>query len=756
MSDKSAIIKEAQKYIARGQIDKAIAEWEKLLKEYPDANTLNTIGDLYLKKGDKDSAVNLFHKAAHIFREEGFAVKALAVYKKILNIIPSDTISLISVGELNEGKGLITDAIKFYLAAADNLSKEGKKEKIFEIYNKILNISPGNLPLRNKIAEIYIKEGLISEAVNEYLIIAKIYEEKQEIEKSMEFFRKVLNIKPLNKEAIVEIINLYERTGNLQQALDQCKEAVNLFPEDIDILLRCGEIHIIVEKFEEAREYLKKVTGIEPANLKSRRLLGETYLKGGDKGKAWAEYLPVLDEMIIEEKYEDAIKFLNLFKEIDPIGTGKRLVSLYRQLDEQAQVVTELTSLGDAFLEKGMKKESLNCYRDALAISPDDDTLKTKAAELEKEIRTEYVSEAEKTSDEAIVEADIFLRYGLYESAKDLLEAFKEKEPEHVDLHLKLKSIYVDIGDKEQAVTECLILSELYKKANDTDKSNQMLREAFSINPEDQRLTGIEIPSLYEEEPTVTHLEEPTIEDYSEELAEADFYSRQGLIDEAREILERLQSLFPQNEEIMQKISSLGQIVEAEEKIEEIKEEEKEPFVVQEKFIEAEEFAEPTLDSDVMDIFNEFKKGLEKELEEGDYETHYNLGIAYKEMGLIDDAIREFQTSRKDPKRFIHSSNMLGLCYIEKGLYSLAIEVLKSAVEEIEDRGESFWAMKYDLAEAYEKNGNIKEALDSFTEVYGWNSKFRSVSDKINQLRVMVEGVEQKKPKDRKDRVSYI
>ena len=65
--------------------------------------------------------------------------------------------------------------------------------------------------------------------------------------------------------------------------------------------------------------------------------------------------------------------------------------------------------------------------------------------------------------------------------------------------------------------------------------------------------------------------------------------------------------------------------------------------------------------------------------------------------------------------------------------------------------------MKYELAEAYEKNGNLKEALDLYTQVYGWNSKFRSVSDKIDHLKTSIaESAEQKKPKDRKDRVSYL
>jgi tetratricopeptide (TPR) repeat protein len=759
MSDKSSIIKEAQRYLARGQIDKAIAEWEKLIKEYPDGTAYNTIGDLYLKKGDKTNAIDSYYKAANFFRHEGFSLKALALYKKILNINPTEPDALYSLGELNEEKGLTTDAIKYYLATADGLSKIGKKERLLEIYEKILTLSPTNIPLRNKVAEIYDREGLVSEAVKQYLQIAKLYFEKGDMEKSMGHYQKVLDVQPLNKEAILGINYLYERTGNLNQAIGQIIEAANLFPQDIDIHLRGAEIHIMAERFDEAKESLKKVTEIEPANISARRLLGDIYLNEGDREKAWAEYLPVLDEMILNEKYDDAIKLLDSFKDIDPLETGKRLVSLYRQLGEQTQVSNELISLGDVFVAKGMQNEALNCYKEALEIIPGDEALIAKVDELEKEVSAEHISIiAEKTIDEAIVEADIFLRYGLNENAKNLLESFKQSESENIDLRLRLKSLYVDTGDKEQAITECLILNDLYNKAGDIAKSEQIIKEAHEIYPEDPRLVSLVAAPLHDEEVTITPPEAPTIEDYSEEIAEADFYIKQGLTDEAREILERLQNLFPENKEVSLKLTSLGQLVEGEEKIERVEEKQKEPAVTEGEIMEAEEIAEPAFDSDVMDIFNEFKKGLEKELEEEDYETHYNLGIAYKEMGLIDDAIREFQTSRNNPKRFVPSSNMLGVCYMEKGLYPLAVDVLKNAIEKMEDRGESYWAMKYDLAKAYENNGNLKEALDLYTEVYGWNSKFRSVSDKINNLRAKVveEDDGKKKPKDRKDRVSYL
>jgi tetratricopeptide (TPR) repeat protein len=765
MSDKSSIIKETQKYLARGQIDKAIAEWEKLIKEYPDGNNYNTLGDLYLKKDDKQNAIDSFHKAANFFRHEGFSLKALALYKKILNINPSDPDSLFSLGELNEEKGLTTDAIKYYLATADSLSKEGKKEKLLDIYDKVLTLSPANIPLRNKVAEIYSKEGLMSEATKQYFQIAMLHAEKGEIEKSIGYYQKVLGAQPLNREAILGINYLYEKTGNLEKAIEQMKEAINLFPQDTDIHLRCAEIHIMSGMFDEAREYLGKVTEIEPANIKARRLLGDIYLNEGDREKAWTEYLPVLDEMILDEKYDDAIKLLDSFKDIDPLETGKRLVSLYRQLGEQDHIANELISLGDVLILKDMQKEALNCYKEALEITPDNESLSAKVAELDKEVSKELEEEfisikTEKSVDEAIVEADIFLRYGLYDNVKNLLEVYKDREPENIELHLRLKSLYVDTGDKEQAITECLILNELYKKAGDISKGEQVIKEAYEISPEDQRLISVTAPPLHEkeEEVTITPSEGPAIEDYSEEIAEADFYSRQGLTDEARAILERLQTLFPENKEIGQKLDSLGQVIETEQKTEHIEEKQEEIILTESEILEAEEIHEPALDSDVMDIFNEFKKGLEKELDEEDYETHYNLGIAYKEMGLIDDAIREFQTSRNNPKRFVPSSSMLGICYMEKGLYPLAIDVLRNAIEKMEDRGESYWSMKYDLAEAYEKKGNLKEALDLYTAVYGWNSKFRSVSDKLTNLRAKVteDGVEQKKTKGRKDRVSYL
>ncbi len=837
MADKTAIMKEAQKYLARGQVDKAIAEWDKLIKESPDGNTYNMVGDLYLKKGDKKNAIESYHHAAGYFRKEGFSLKALALYKKVLNISQADADALCALGELSEEKGLTTDATKYYLAAADSLSKEGKKDRLLDIYQKILSLSPSNVPLRNKVAEIFLKEGLKSDAVKEYLSIARTYEAKGDIPKAREYYHKVTELHPMSKEAAIGIAQLYEKSGEISNAVAAMKEVAGNFPDDTDVLFRYAELSLNAGNYETTEDCLRKVSEIEPDNMRARSLLGDMFLKKGPKRRAWEFYLPVIDEMILQENYEEPVRLLELFRDVDPLETGKRLVSLHRLKGDLGSVAAELACLGDALKENGMTDDALGCYREAIEVNPGDVRVRELIEDLERKPEEEEAPEdlketeaeeegsvgeagEEKTEEEILTEADIFSRYGLLNEAIKILEGLKSRNPRNTDIHSRLKTLYVDTSDKESAVTECLILNELFKRKGDLELAEKMLREAADIAPEDPRLAERSVPAPSGEpasfiEPTSYAAEspqfgqpgtgEPDIEDYEDEIAEADFYVRQGLTQEAAKILERLHTLFPENPEVAERLTNLGQLSEVEEAPEmpsvdlrgreeelpgeaaggteetfttpgleiEIREEprpeeelpEKQPpdadfedFTFSEQdLVDAQEMPEPELDNDVLEIFQEFKKGLEKELGDEDSETRYNLGIAYKEMGLIDDAIKEFQTSRNDPKRFLQSSTMLAVCYMEKGMYSLVIDVLGKVLTQMSDRDDSYWSVKYDLAEAHEKNKNLKEALDLYTEVFGWNARFRGVSEKVSQIGAQLgKSGEGEKPKPKKDRVSYL
>ncbi len=135
------------------------------------------------------------------------------------------------------------------------------------------------------------------------------------------------------------------------------------------------------------------------------------------------------------------------------------------------------------------------------------------------------------------------------------------------------------------------------------------------------------------------------------------------------------------------------------------------------------------------EIFRAFRKGVEQQVDAQDYETHYNLGIAYKEMGLIDEAIAEFQYAAKDPARTVECCGILGLCFREKGMPQLALKWYQKAIETPDLPDEQALGLRYDIAEVYREQGDQKKALQLYTEVYGIDSSYRDVASKIKELK---------------------
>jgi tetratricopeptide (TPR) repeat protein len=126
------------------------------------------------------------------------------------------------------------------------------------------------------------------------------------------------------------------------------------------------------------------------------------------------------------------------------------------------------------------------------------------------------------------------------------------------------------------------------------------------------------------------------------------------------------------------------------------------------------------------EILGEFKKGVEQQLSSEDYETHYNLGIAYKEMQLVDEAIGEFQLAAKDPAHAVECCSMLGLCFLEKGMPQLAVKWYKKGLEAPGIRDDDRLGMLYDLGTVYTDMGERDSAYKTFLEIYGSDANFRT------------------------------
>ncbi|MGE0641315.1 MAG: tetratricopeptide repeat protein [Thermoanaerobaculia bacterium] len=134
------------------------------------------------------------------------------------------------------------------------------------------------------------------------------------------------------------------------------------------------------------------------------------------------------------------------------------------------------------------------------------------------------------------------------------------------------------------------------------------------------------------------------------------------------------------------------------------------------------------------EIVEGFKKGVAESLSAEDYDTHYNLGIAYREMGLLDEAIGEFQLASKEPRYLVDCCSLLGGCFLEKGLPELATKWYKRGLETPNLPEEAYLGLLYDLGNVYQFQGDADRARTTFVEIYGVNSNYRDVVAKLSEL----------------------
>jgi tetratricopeptide (TPR) repeat protein len=139
-------------------------------------------------------------------------------------------------------------------------------------------------------------------------------------------------------------------------------------------------------------------------------------------------------------------------------------------------------------------------------------------------------------------------------------------------------------------------------------------------------------------------------------------------------------------------------------------------------------------DADFDRLLQHFREGVARSLGEEDYESHYDLGVAYKEMGLLDDAIAEFQRALRSPTHRLPAYEALGQCFLEQGSFPVAVTVLSRALHEPGLDDVQRVGVLFLLGYACEALQRRDEARSYYQRVYATDSSFRDVADRLAAL----------------------
>jgi pilus assembly protein FimV len=259
-----------------------------------------------------------------------------------------------------------------------------------------------------------------------------------------------------------------------------------------------------------------------------------------------------------------------------------------------------------------------------------------------------------------------------------------------------------------------------------------------------------EEPRFEEPEPAPAKTAPPaaTGADLEEALEEADFFASRGLYEDARNTINDQLQLHPNNRLLKEKLAELDQQEQSAKRgsgtrerplEEDVKTGVDRSFDIAASLDAVEDSQVPAFEQadkqvDVEEVFAKFKEGVAKQISLDDGQSHYDLGVAYKEMGLTDDALREFDTAARDPKRECICRSMIGTIQMDRGNVNEAIDAFMRGLHAQSKSPEQETMLCFEIGAAYELKKMNREALSYFQKVMRREPNYRDVQERVRRL----------------------
>lgn len=500
--NKSKSLRTAEKYALQGRIPAAIDEYRKVVDADPsDLTTINTLGDLYVRAGKIQDAIINFSRIAESYRESGFTLKAIAMLKKISKLDPTNVDTSMKLANLYSQQGLLVEARQQYLQVADSYARAGQTRKALEAYQKIADLDPSNTAVRMKLGEIYSREAMLDQAHESFVLAGAEFMRKGEAEQALSANLKALTVNPESRQALTAIAAIYTQLGQIDRAINILCDAFERNPGDVELLTILGRTYLSAGMMDDAERTFLSLVELDRNRYHYLLEVGRRFLQMNDLDRA-AEQIDGCLEVLIAKREEDkAIDFLRrvLDRDMNHIGALKRLGQIFLRIREDHNLIATLNSLVEAAMRKGDDNETIAALKELARLEPDEpihlqrlynlgvrDISEPDSPDI---VRATGPLDYESAAfDDAFVirqisEAEILAGHGQVEHAITILKEILHHAPENVQVHLKLKDIYLRAGILDKAAAECFELARIHEARGEAARAGDYFAEIQQISP---------------------------------------------------------------------------------------------------------------------------------------------------------------------------------------------------------------------------------------------------------------------------------
>jgi tetratricopeptide (TPR) repeat protein len=728
--DKVKTLRAAEKYLEMGKIAAAIKEYCQIVAVEPDDfTTLNMLGDLYTRVGNPVEAVSCFRRIAEHYRDQGFGLKAIAMYKKIDRLQPNSVDIATHLADLYAQQDLVVEARAHYLTIVEAHTRSGATKTALEVLQKIADLDPQNTQVRVKLANGYLQEGLKQEAAASFTEAGRSFLGRGAFDEALEAFAEALQISPSDYATLKGIVSAHSARGTADEAAEILERALANNSDDLELISMLGNAYIEADDPEQAERVTALLVAKEATAYLRFIEIARLYLRQDNLEAAVGVVTNITEQMLAEREHQQLLTLIDelLARDADNVHALRLLVRVHWWSRDMDHLKSALERMAEAAQAAALVDEERYALTQLTRLAPE-------PAYLER--LNELGGAEESAASEALPE----------------IEAVTAPAPSPTDEFVQNSEEISSPG--EETSFEWNPVTEV---SQEWAVSETPVEREFSFDA----IVAEELPAPVEKDSAKTEAEEDSrvAAMRQQELESVDFYIAQGYTDIAIDTLDLLERECGAHEEIesrRQKIKGLeagavpqDDVVASPQEVATQTEDaptvsivmpEEQPVPAKPDAVEA----VMTLDAGLAEVFEEYRVFSETDgaaITNEDYETHYNLGLAYKDMDLFEDALEEFQiavnlTSPGDgTPRYLQCCNLLGHCFMQTGVPELAVKWFSKALHVPAITDDERTALSYEIAAAYEQAGDLNRALEFFTEVYGVNVSYRSVNERLRTVK---------------------
>jgi tetratricopeptide (TPR) repeat protein len=788
-----ATLKKKVAELEKKQPDKAVPVYLELLGEMEkspedmDVALFNRAGDLLLKLNRTSEAVDCYERAVDHYAEGGFFNNAIALCNKILRTSPGRSTVYYKLGRISAHKGFKADAKANFLEYADRMQKAGKMDEAFRALAEFADLCPDQTDIRLMLADQLAKANKPAEAIEQLQILHEQLTSEGRAGEAQAAANRMKTIDPSaeprtggstraqGKSGDLVFLDLGEPTGggtrDRKASMTAKRATQGLKIIDVD--------EPIKPKFAPpAAKPAPAAPGAPPTAATP-----PTAAAAAPAAPTPRASTPVEMPELTPPPDLDVGESLHVEPMLPEVGLGAS------DSGSTPMIGFESTSLGND-LTRGFDFESTSLVEPAQNSEPP--AAETSAPldlimpEEEPEPPSRLSRPIQLVEDIGLTEAEpaaasnpiadlpLMEDFIAPEPTLDLrnrppsveapsletLQTAVEANPEDWGSHRALAEAMLETGNREGGIQELDVAMLGYERSGDLATAMSVADEIVRIDPSSVKHHQKRVEYAYR-----TNDKTLLVESY---LALADALFRGGQVDKSRTIYQRVLELSPSDERAQ---AALATIIEpppeppkpqrrtpkevkrpstsvrtqtAKRKstamsaddslinLGDLLREDRSPKDT--RMVVAE--VEPTGDeeADFADMLRKFKQGVAENVDEEDYQSHYDLGVAYKEMGLVDEAIAEFQKALRAPSGRIRTYEAIGQCFLEKGQNQMAVTVLSRALNEKGVDDEQLVSVLYLMGRANEALGRLGDAMQYYQRVVVVDIAFRDVATRLHAV----------------------